>query len=159
METQAVLAPVQRTVTVPLSLNHAFWRFTEQMGLWWPTEHTWAGSNLEEIGIEPRVGGMVYERGRHGFCCAMGEVRVWEPPERLVLAWTFGADPDGAFDPAHASEVDIRFQPVSNCTTQVTLSHRSFERLGPDGAAYRDRMDGPAGWSRILKSYARVDGY
>lgn len=159
METQIRLAPIQRTVSVPLSLNHAFQRFTQGIGLWWPIEHTWAGRDLEEIGIEPRLGGMCWECGRHGFRCAWGEVLGWEPPHRLVLAWRFGADPDGPFDPARASEVELRFEPISTYATAVTMVHQGFERMGMEGGAYRERMDAPTGWNLLLRRYAHVDGY
>lgn len=159
METQTILAPVQRTVVVPLGLNHSFRRFTRGIGLWWPAEFTWAGKNLEELGIEPRLGGMAWECGRHGFSCTWGQVLAWEPPERLVLAWEYGADPDSAFDPACASEVEAHFRPLSEWSTEVTVDHRAFERLGPGAARFRTMMDAPGGWSTMLRRYARVDGY
>jgi uncharacterized protein YndB with AHSA1/START domain len=159
METQSALAPVQRSVIVPLALSHAFWHFTDGIGLWWPPEHTWAGRNLEEIGIEPSVGGRAFECGRHGFACTWGQVQVWEPPERLVLAWYYGADPDVAFDPDQSSEVEIRFQARSRESSEVAVIHRGFERLRDGAAGYRNRMDAPAGWVLILKRYANVDCY
>lgn len=159
METKATLAPVQRTVVVPLGPNHAFGRFTRGIGLWWPAQFTWAGQNLEEIGIEPRPGGLAWERGRHGFSCTWGQVLAWEPPGRLVLAWQFGADPDGAFDPTQASEVEILFRPLTAWSTEVTIVHRAFERLGDGGAPFRAMMDAPSGWTLMLGRLARVDRY
>lgn len=159
METQSTLAPVRRTVVVPLGSNHSFRRFTRGIGLWWPVEFTWAGKNLEEIGIEPHLGGLAWERGRNGFSCTWGQVLAWEPPGRLVLAWHYGVDPDGAFDPERASEVEVQFRPLTSWSTEVTLDHRAFERLGGGAERFRTMMDAPGGWSLMLRRYARVEGY
>lgn len=151
--------PLQRTVTVPLGLQHAFTRFTEQMGLWWPQDYTWTGRALESIGIEPGVGGIAYERGPQDRTLIWGKVLEWEPPHRLVLSWLIGPDRQPLNDPAQASEIEVRFVPLSPAETQVTLEHRGFERHGDDGATYRAALDMPQGWDRILKAYANVDGY
>jgi uncharacterized protein YndB with AHSA1/START domain len=159
MKTPTTIAPLQRTVTVPVGLEHAFIRFTQEMGLWWPEDDTWTGEGLESIGIEPGVGGVAYERGPDDTTLIWGKVLDWEPQHRLILAWLIGPDRQPIADPARASEIELRFVPLSPAETRVTLEHRGFERHGEDGSTYRAALDTPQGWDRILNAYAATDGY
>jgi len=76
-----------RIVEAPQALA---WRvFTERMSTWWPLAHYKIGKvTAVEAVIEPRVGGRWFERGEDGSTCDWGEVLIWEPPSRLVLAWS-----------------------------------------------------------------------
>lgn len=159
MTTHETIVPLQRSVEIPMAPEHAFTRFTREMGLWWPVEYTWTGQALEGIGIEPGAGGAAYERGPAGNTLIWGRVLAWEPPRRLVLAWLISPNREVIADPADASEIEVRFEPAGPARTRVSVEHRGFERHGPEGAAYRAAMATPEGWDRILNAYAQVDGY
>jgi uncharacterized protein YndB with AHSA1/START domain len=150
-ETTAV-APVTLSRPLPVPAADAFATFTERMAAWWPPEATWSGGALQSIGIEPRVGGFCFERGPHGLRLDWGRVAAWEPPHRLVFSWQIGADRTPEPNPAHASEVEVRFAPDAGGSL-VTLEHRGFERHAGDAAAYRDGMASERGWPRILDRY------
>ena len=55
---------IHRAIEVPLSAERAFGFFTEHFALWWPREYTWGQEVVEDIGLEPREGGLCFERGR-----------------------------------------------------------------------------------------------
>ena len=140
-------------VVVPLAPAAAFARFAGQLGAWWPREYTWSGAVLDDIGIEPRVDGMCWERGPHGFRCDWGRVLAWDPPSRLVLAWQIAPSRAPEPNPSRASEIEVRFEPIADGSTRVTLEHRHFDRHGEGGGAYRDGMASPMGWPRILEAF------
>lgn len=146
--------PIRRTVTVPAPPERAFAVFTEGLATWWPPEYTWSQEALETIAIEPRPGGRCFERGPHGFHCDWGRVVECEAPRRLLFTWQISPERVPVPDPAKASEVEVRFTAVGTEETRVELSHRGFGRHGDGGAGYRAGMDSPAGWTRLVESYA-----
>ncbi|MGH3341423.1 MAG: SRPBCC domain-containing protein [Carbonactinosporaceae bacterium] len=103
--------------------------------------------------MEPRAGGRWYEVGVDGTECDTGRVTAYEPPDRFTLAWhldgTWQYDPD----PAHASEVEVRFIADGDDRTRVELEHRHFERHGDGAAAVRGGVDSPNGWGFCLAAY------
>lgn len=149
-----MIEPIRHSVTVPRGTADAFALFCGQLGRWWPREHTWGRDVMQAIGIEPRAGGLCYERGPHRFRCDWGRVLAWEPPTRVTLAWQVGPHREPLPDPAMASIVEVRFAPDGRGGTRVTLEHRDFERHGAGAAAYRAAMAAPAGWPMILERYA-----
>ena len=141
------------TVTVPRSPERAFVAFVDGFGEWWPPEYTWSQRTLEAIGIEPRRGGLCFERGPHGFRLDWGRVLAWEPPSRLVFSWQIGPARVPEPDPERAGEVEVRFEPDGDGTS-VELVHSGFERHGDGAEAYRAAMDSAQGWDYILGRYA-----
>ena len=78
---------------------------------------------------------------------------AWEPPTRLVVTWQINGQWQYDPDPAHASEIEVRFAADGPQQTVVALEHRHLERL----ADYRELLGavgGEGGWSRILEQYA-----
>jgi len=149
-----VIEPIRERVTVSGSPDDAFAAFTDGFGRWWPRAVSWSGDVLESIGIEPRVGGFLWERGPHGFRADFGRVQAWEPPHRLVFSWQVGPGRAPEPNPTRASEVEVRFRSVGDGRTRVELEHRRFERHGTGAAAYRKGMASGAGWPAILSAYA-----
>jgi uncharacterized protein YndB with AHSA1/START domain len=152
MTQQPADEPIRVAATVPLPADQAFTAFAD-LARWWPHEYTWAADTLEDIGLEPREGGLCYERGPHGFTCHWGRVLAWEPSTRLLFAWQITPDRVPQPNPAKASEVEVRFRPADS-GTRVELEHRAFARHGDAADAYRQAMASPQGWPLILDRYA-----
>jgi uncharacterized protein YndB with AHSA1/START domain len=146
-------ATVRREITVAVPAARAFEVFTAGLSSWWPleTHHIGEQDALEAV-LEPAAGGRLFERAADGSECDWGRVLAWEPPTRLVFAWhlnmRWAFDPD----PAHASEVEVRFVDLGD-STRVELEHRAFERHGDDGGAIRDAVGGEGGWGGLLALY------
>lgn len=134
--------PVRKSVTVACAAERAFDLFTARMATWWPLRtHSIAQADAVACGIEPRIGGDVYEVARDGTRCKWGHVLVWEPPARLVLYWHPGAEEH------QGQEVEITFTAVGS-GTRVDLEHRNWARLGEQAAAARSGYD--AGWEGVF---------
>jgi uncharacterized protein YndB with AHSA1/START domain len=153
--TQQVQNSVRRSITVAASQHRAFEVFTAQFGTWWPREYQIGPSPMVDFVLEQKVGGRWYELDQDGTQCDTGRVLVFEPPERVVLAWQlnerFQYDPD----PSHASEVELRFIAEGPSQTRVELEHRGFDRHGAGADALRGAMDAPSGWTGVLEIFAR----
>src|SRR6266705_2855142 len=73
--------------------------------------------------------------------CDTGRVTAYEPPERVVLAWQLDERWHYDPDPAHASEVEVRFIAEGPSQPRVGLEHRGFERHGAGGAGVPQGRD------------------
>jgi len=148
-------AVVRRTITVTASQQHAFEVFTAQLGTWWPKEFSIGEADMADFVIERKVGGRWYEVGVDAKECDTGRVIAFEPPDRVTLAWhldgNFQYDPD----PAHASEVEVRFIAEDATHTRVELEHRHFERHGETAEALLGVVDSPNGWAYCLDLFAK----
>ena len=152
---QAVIPAVRHEVVVSAPIERAFRVFTDGFGLWWPRNHTIASFPVERAIIEPWAGGRCYDRGADGSECDWGQVLVWEPPAKLVLAWQV----DGAWsyeaEVDNASRVTVSFTALGG-QTRVNLVHDEFERhlnAGPELAeGVRD------GWGSALRQYSDAVG-
>ena len=142
MTMQAVsVAPIRRTVTVGRSVDDAFRLFTEELATWWPlSSHSYGGDDAETATFEPRVGGRVFERQNDGTERDWGQVLVWEPPTRFVLAWQI----------CKPTEVEVRFVPVDG-GTRVELEHRGWERVEANAREQHESYAG--GWTHVLAQY------
>ena len=146
---------VRQSVTVPLSQERAFELFVDEFGEWWPKEGYRVGEgSLADAIIEPREGGRWYERNEAGAECEWGRVLVVERPARILLAWQLSPRFEFDPDPAHATEVEVTFEPRGEAATSVTLEHRGFEVHGEASAAMRDSVGGDGGWPHLLGLYA-----
>ncbi|WP_229398897.1 SRPBCC family protein [Micromonospora okii] len=143
---------VRSGLLVPGSAERAFAVFTEALTQWWVPEYTWSGpAALAALGIEPRVGGMLYEIGPHGFRADWGRVLTWEPPRHLVFVWQIGPDRLPVPDPARASEVEVLFSPEGPEATRVEVEHRHFDRHGEAAEGFRQALT--VGWHELLSRY------
>lgn len=149
------IAPVRKSLHVAAPQAVAFAVFTEGIDRWWPRNAHIGASPMARAIIEPRTGGRWYHRCADGSESPVGHVLVWQPPERLVLAWQIGSSCVGDnfhYDPSLATEVEVRFIAESAAATRVEFEHRHLDRIGDGAEAYRAKLDG--GWAGILEGYA-----
>jgi uncharacterized protein YndB with AHSA1/START domain len=151
----STLPPVGGTITVAVPVERAFAVFTGSFNTWWPPQHHIGQADMAEAVLEPREGGRWYERGVDGSECDWGRVLTWEPPHRLVLTWQINGRWQFDPDPAHASEVEVRFIADGPEQTTVELEHRLLERV-VEGAALRDGISGGGGWGSLLELFAKA---
>jgi uncharacterized protein YndB with AHSA1/START domain len=146
---------VQKTRVVKAPREVAWRVFTAQMGTWWPLAHYKIGrAPAVDAVIEPRVGGLWYERGEDGSACPWGRVLAWEPPARIVLTWDI--DANFQYDASLNTEIEIRFIAVSDVETRVELEHRRLDRYGARRDEMRRIFDTEGDWGKLLAMLASV---
>lgn len=103
--------------------------FTEEIGAWWADSSffRFTPRSPGKLAFEPPgtdgEGGRLIEQLPNGKVFEIGPVRAWTPGERLVFAWRHAS-----FGPGHATEVEVRFEPVGN-ETRVSVEHRGWDSL------------------------------
>jgi len=153
MTSTAPIPPITGSVTVAAPIDRAFEVFTGSVDVWWPHEFHIGAAQVAEVVLEPREGGRWYERGVDGTECDWGRVLVWHPPHRLLLTWQINGSWQFDPDPAHASEIDVRFTADGHERTVVDVEHRHFEKLD-GGGTINDAIRGGGGWTLLLAGYA-----
>jgi uncharacterized protein YndB with AHSA1/START domain len=141
------IQPVVVAIDVRRGIEEAFRVFTAEIADWWPVAaHSVAPEQVATVVLEGRVGGRLYERRHDGGEADWGRVLAWEPPDRLVLAWS-----PSPGRPA-PTQVEVRFTAVEADHTRVQLEHRGWERLGDQAAQVRSGYEG--GWPGVLDAFA-----
>jgi hypothetical protein len=141
-----VLTPIRKTITVPWDQEHAFRRFTHEIGAWWPLRsHSVGRERAETVVFEPGVGGRIVERIRGGQECVWGTVTAWDPPRHVSFTWHPGDER------ARATQVDLTFEAVPG-GTRLVLVHSRWEALGALGKLARRGY--PIGWAYVLRLWA-----
>ena len=143
------------TINVGVPVDRAFQVFTTAFDSWWPREYHIGQAEMAEAILEPRQGGRWFERGADGSECDWGRVLAWEPPHRLVVTWQINGQWQYDPDPAHASEIELRFSADGPDRTRVDLEHRHLDRLVL-GKELSDGIQGGGGWSSILARFAEA---
>lgn len=122
------------SIRVPCSPIQAFEVFTEEIGDWWA--HTdffrFTPKGPGRLAFEPpgaEGGARLIERLPNGKEFKIGDVREWAPGERLVVGWR-----QATFGPDHATEVEVRFEPVG-AETRITVEHRGWDSVPQDHVA------------------------
>ena len=117
------------SIRVPCSPIQAFEVFTEEIGDWWADSELFRFTPRSpgKMAFQPPddVGrnGRLIECLPNGKEFEIGDIRHWTPGERLVVGWR-----QAAFGPEHATEVEIRFEPVGE-ETRVTVEHRGWDSV------------------------------
>ncbi len=155
MTTAPPVPPLTGTITVGVPVERAFAVFTGSLDTWWPRMYHIGQAEMAEAVLEPRPGGRWYERGVDGSECDWGRVLAWEPPHRLVVTWQINGAWQYDPDPAHASEIEVRFTADGPGQTTVELEHRLLERLA-GGQAIGDTIRGGGGWTAMLELFAKA---
>lgn len=123
------------SIRVPCSPVQAFEVFTEEIGDWWADSELFRFTPRSpgKLAFEPPgddgCGGRLIERLPTGKTFEVGAVREWLPGERLVVGWR-----QATFGPGHATEVEVRFEPVG-AETRVTVEHRGWSSVPQDHVA------------------------
>jgi uncharacterized protein YndB with AHSA1/START domain len=155
MTSTAPIPPITGTVTIGVPIDQAFEVFTGSINSWWPHEYHIGQADVDEVVLQPGVGGRWFERGVDGNECDWGRVLVWEPPNRVVFTWQISGSWQFDPDPEHASEIDARFSADGPGQTTVSVEHRHFERL-VGGQAISDAINGGGGWALLLDGFAKT---
>lgn len=146
-------APViRKQISVNAPRERAFRVFTQNIDTWWPRQYQIGKSAMKAAVLEPQPGGRWYEIGEDGQECDWGRVLVWEPPQRLVLAWQITGE--WRFDASFSTEVEVTFTPDGPDRTLVELEHRQLERFGDAAPRIREQFEG--GWAGMLGLFAQA---
>ncbi len=146
------IAPVRKSVLVRTDAASAFALFTSGIDRWWPrTYRVGAERALSNMTIEPFAGGRWYATLDDGSQHDIGQVLVWEPPQRAVFRWEINAR--WTRDPSLPTEVEVAFVELEPDLTRVDLEHRGF---GKHGALHGEQMRDNVlnGWPKILALFA-----
>jgi uncharacterized protein YndB with AHSA1/START domain len=147
---------VRREVVVPVPIAEAFAGFTTRFGDFKPPEHNLLGVPIAETVFEGYVGGAIVDRGIDGTECRWARILAFEPPTRVVFSWDIGPTWQLETDPAHASEVEVRFVAESDDRTRLELEHRHLDRHGPGWQSLRDGIADDQGWPLYLERYVSM---
>jgi uncharacterized protein YndB with AHSA1/START domain len=114
---------------VKASPERAFQAFTAEIGAWWrPSQLFQTTPRPGVLSFEGGEGGRLIETRGGGKVFEIGQIRVWDPPRRLVFAWR-----QANFPPDLQTEVEVIFEAVGE-ETRVAVEHRGFHEV-PVGAA------------------------
>ncbi|CAM3851538.1 hypothetical protein [Roseateles saccharophilus] len=146
---EAQPAPVFRSLVLPLPRALAFELFTFQIHRWWspvagasPTGVPWG-----EIVLQTWQNGRWFERDREGVEHEWGRVASISVPVNIIIDWYLNK----RFRDV-ATELELCFIEIDEGRTRLTLEHRAFERLGPEGVAVREAIC--QGWNGLMSRYA-----
>jgi uncharacterized protein YndB with AHSA1/START domain len=88
-------ASINQSVALSWQPDTAFSRLTADPMSWWPwNPRAVPGSRVKRVGFEHRAGGAFFEEDAGGQRRAWGEVREWDPPHRIQLAFHPPAAPE-----------------------------------------------------------------
>lgn len=141
------LAPIVKTIDVRRSAADAFRLFTQEISAWWPMKthsraRDAAGELTVRVTIEPRVGGRIYETLNDGRELEWGEVAAYEPGKHFAMLWSMGRSRE------QSTDVSVRFEPLSDQSCRVTLTHENWERMGEEGPKLREGYNN--GWVGVF---------
>lgn len=110
---------IENTVEVPADTMTAWKALVDDVGAWWPRDHTWWGE-ASELTIEPRAGGCFCERNGAQQAQHL-QVTFADPGRLLRLA--------GGLGPLQGMGVtgvlEFRLAPLANGGTAITLFYRA----------------------------------
>lgn len=139
--TEESVAPLVKTVIVPVDPTRAFELFTTHLDAWWPmATHSVGGADAESVTLQAGVGGQIVESLADGRTEVWGTVTQWAPPRLVAFSWHPGRS-DG-----EATAVLVSFA-GTGAGTRVELTHTGWEAR-PDSVASRRGYD--SGWDVVL---------
>jgi uncharacterized protein YndB with AHSA1/START domain len=138
---------------VDAPIERAFQVFTEEFDCSKPREHNLLRVDIAETIFEPRVGGLVYDRGVDGSECRWARVLAYEPPHRVVISWDISPQWQIETNLERTSEVEVRFIAESRERTRVELEHRNLDRHSAGWEAERETVRNEGGWPLYLQRF------
>jgi uncharacterized protein YndB with AHSA1/START domain len=149
MSVNAADLAIRKSVHVAAPVERAWEVFTARLNDWWPLRsHSIGEERVQEVVLEGRPGGRMFERtddGREGY---WGTVLVWEPPRRLAVSWHVNPNRPTP------TEWEVRFEPEGD-GTRVDFEHRGFERYEDAAAVAASYTEG---WDVVLGRFAELVG-
>jgi len=140
--------PVIKTIEVPCNQADAFSIFTDKVGSWWPLDKNsvsaMQGEVAQEVNIEAKPGGSIYEIGHDGTRHEWGSVTTYRPSDKLVLAWHIGLSAE------QASRVTVDFIVIDANKTKVVLTHDNWEAFGEKANDMREGYN--QGWVGVFET-------
>jgi hypothetical protein len=140
----ATTYPIAFEYHLSCSPADAFAVYTDRIGEWWDARYTANPETLQDVTIEPRVGGRVFATHSDFGVDDWGEVTVWEPGRRLVHTFTLAQDP---LEPSEIA-VDFESADVGGCT--VRFAHGGWTDAN---AGNRNKF---GDWQVLLDRFAAV---
>jgi uncharacterized protein YndB with AHSA1/START domain len=134
---------IEKRLYLPCPPPRAFALLTEQAGAWWPPDRRHTKDPASEIRME--ASGRFFERATDGTEVELGVVRIYDPPNRLVLDWYPGTGPD------MPTQVEIVLTAEGE-GTRVALTHGPgplSAEMYPKRAAAYDRS-----WELVFAAWA-----
>ncbi len=112
-------------IRVKAEPQRAFTAFTEEIASWWQPNGMFYFTPRSPgvISFETGAGGRLIETLPNGKVFEIGKIRVWEPPQRLVVGWR-----QAAFQPGQDTEVEVTFEPVG-AETRITVTHSGWDSV------------------------------
>jgi uncharacterized protein YndB with AHSA1/START domain len=110
---------------VGAGVDRAFTAFTEEIGLWWRPSAMFPFTPRDPgvLAFEPGPGGRLTQTLPGGKVFEIGQVRLWDPPRRLVFGWR-----QATFAPGQDTEVEVRFEALG-AQTRITVEHRGWDTV------------------------------
>lgn len=141
---------------VKASPERAFAAFVEEIGAWWRPNGLFQTTPRDPgvLAFEPGEGGRLTETLATGKVFEIGRIAVWNPPSCLVFSWR-----QANFPPDLRTEVEVRFEPVGDGETRVSVEHRGFDQVPAESAARHGFPDQALlmrladWWRSLLTSY------
>ncbi|MGC4102378.1 SRPBCC family protein [Ferruginibacter sp.] len=135
---------IEKELLVAAPQQTSFEVFTNGINNWWPSSHHIGAAPMKELIIEPFVNGRWYSTHEDGSEANVGNVKVWQPYERLVLSWN--VNEAFQYDPNLDTEVEVLFIAEGDNNTLIKFTHRGLSKFSQHKTF--EEMDG--GWGMIL---------
>jgi uncharacterized protein YndB with AHSA1/START domain len=140
------LAPVHKSISVPVGPDRAFDFYTAGVQEWWPLGiHSVGQADAVGIVFGTGVGEQIVETMADGATHVWGTIVAWDPPHRVAHTWHAGSAEE------EATDVEVTFTPDGADGTRVELTHTGWERRRGDAAGIRAGYVG--GWDTVLAAY------
>lgn len=124
-------------IRVRAAAPRAFAAFTEQIAQWWKPNGLFRFSDGRDgtLTFEGGPGGRLVETYADGTEFEVGRIRVWDPPNRLVMSWR-----EASFEADQETELHVRFDAVdapahASPLTRVTVEHFGWDTIPAEHAA------------------------